>query len=403
MVCAIAALLLLQNVDFSAEGFKALEAKDYVLAAQDFAKAVQADPSDYAAHFHLALANSLTGKVEEAIAGYRRVLELKPGLYEAELNLGMLLLGHKRPAEAVPYLQAAAQSKPLEFRPQLYLADALFDSGASAPAAAAYRAALEINAKSAPAELGLARSEVRNGNLQEAEAHFRKAAGLDPSLKDAILELAPLYEKGGRTAEAIALYRQFPDNLAVRERLGMALLETGNFAEAIPNLEWAVAKSPTDANRLALAQAYRKSKQPDKEIPLLQQALAADPGNVDLRLAIGRELLEQRKFAEAAAEFERVVQAQPNRVEAWSEFAATLNSLADYPRALAALDRVKALGGEKPGHMYLRAIILDRLRDLKGALASYRQFLAADEGKNSNEDFLARQRARIIEKELDRR
>ena len=364
---------------------------------------MQADPGDYAAHFHLALANSLTGKVEEAIAGYRRVLELKPGLYEAELNLGMLLLGHKRPAEAVPYLEAATRSKPLEFRPQLYLADALFDSGASAPAAAAYRAALEINAQSAPAEMGLARSEVRSGNLQEAEAHFHKAAELDPSLKDAILELAPLYEKSGRTAEAIALYRQFPDNLAVRERLGMALLETGNPAEAIPHLEWAVAKSPTDANRLALAQAYRKNKQPDKEIPLLQQALAADPGNLDLRLAIGRELLDQRKFAEAAAEFERVVQAQPNRVEAWSDFAATLNSLADYPRALAALDRVKALGGEKPGHMYLRAIILDRLRDLKGALASYRQFLAADEGKNSNEDFLARQRARIIERELDRR
>jgi tetratricopeptide (TPR) repeat protein len=403
MVCAIAALLLLQNVDFSAEGFQALEARNYVLAAQDFAKAVQADPGDYAAHFHLALANSLTGKVEEAIAGYRRVLELKPGLYEAELNLGMLLLGHKRPAEAVPYLEAATRSKPLEFRPQLYLADALFDSGASAPAAAAYRAALEINAQSAPAEMGLARSEVRSGNLQEAEAHFHKAAELDPSLKDAILELAPLYEKSGRTAEAIALYRQFPDNLAVRERLGMALLETGNPAEAIPHLEWAVAKSPTDANRLALAQAYRKNKQPDKEIPLLQQALAADPGNLDLRLAIGRELLDQRKFAEAAAEFERVVQAQPNRVEAWSDFAATLNSLADYPRALAALDRVKALGGEKPGHMYLRAIILDRLRDLKGALASYRQFLAADEGKNSNEDFLARQRARIIERELDRR
>ena len=403
MVCAIAALLLLQNVDFSAEGFQALEARNYVLAAQDFAKAVQADPGDYAAHFHLALANSLTGKVEEAIAGYRRVLELKPGLYEADLNLGMLLLGHKRSAEAVPYLEAATRSKPLEFRPQLYLADALFDSGASAPAAAAYRAALEINAQSAPAEMGLARSEVRSGNLQEAEAHFHKAAELDPSLKDAILELAPLYEKSGRTAEAIALYRQFPDNLAVRERLGMALLETGNPAEAIPHLEWAVAKSPTDANRLALAQAYRKNKQPDKEIPLLQQALAADPGNLDLRLAIGRELLDQRKFAEAAAEFERVVQAQPNRVEAWSDFAATLNSLADYPRALAALDRVKALGGEKPGHMYLRAIILDRLRDLKGALASYRQFLAADQGKLPNEDFQARQRARIIEKELERR
>jgi len=117
-VCAIAALLLLQNVDFSAEGFQALEARNYVLAAQDFARPCKRIPAT-TRPTSTWRSPSLTGKVEEAIAGYRRVLELKPGLYEAELNLGMLLLGHKRPAEAVPYLEAATRSKPLEFRPQL--------------------------------------------------------------------------------------------------------------------------------------------------------------------------------------------------------------------------------------------------------------------------------------------
>jgi tetratricopeptide (TPR) repeat protein len=396
-------LLLLQNPDFSAEGLKALEAQKYELAAQYFSKAVQADSSDYAAHFHLALANSLTGKDEEAIAGYRKVLELKPGLYEAELNLGMVLLRRKRAPEALPLLQAAVDAKPKEFRPRLYLADALFDSGEFAKAAAAYRAALELNPKSAPAELGLARSEVRAGNLKEAEAHFRKAAELDAAWKDAMLELAPLYEKNGQAAEAIALYRQFPDNVAARERLGQLLLESGNPAEAIPLLEWAVAKSPTAANRLALAQAYRKNHQPEKELPLLEQAVAAEPDNLDLRMAFGRELRDQRKFAEAAREFQRVIQARPASVEAWNEFAAMLISLENFPQALAALDRIKALGAEGPGHHFLRAIILDRLHDLKGALASYQSFLATDHGKSPNEEFKARQRIRIIENELHRR
>lgn len=396
-------LLLLQNPDFSAEGFKALEAQKYELAAQYFAKAVQADPSDYAAQFHLALANSLTGKDEEAITGYRKVLELKPGLYEAQLNLGMVLLRCKRPAEAVAPLQAAVDAKPKEFRPRLYLADALFDTGEFAKAAPAYRAALELNPKSAPAESGLARSWVRTGNLKEAEAHFLKAAELDPAWKDAVLELGPLYEKNGQAAEAIALYRKFPDNVAARERLGQLLLESGNAAEAIPILEWAVAKSPTAANRLALAQAYRKNHQPEKELPLLEQAVATEPDNLDLRMAFGRELRDQRKFAEAASQFQRVILARPASVEAWNEFTAMQISLENFPQALAGLDRIKALGAELPGHRFLRAIILDRFHDLKGALASYQAFLATDQGKSPNEEFKARQRIRIIENELHRR
>src|SRR5437764_14600589 len=100
-------LLFLFATDFTAEGMKALEERKYQEAADLFTKAVAADPGDYAANFHLALANSFLGKRAEAIPIYKKVLELKPGLYEAELNLGILLLGEKQAREAVPYLLAA--------------------------------------------------------------------------------------------------------------------------------------------------------------------------------------------------------------------------------------------------------------------------------------------------------
>jgi hypothetical protein len=64
---------------------------------------------------------------------------------------------------------------------------------------------------------------------------------------------------------------------------------------------------------------------------------------------------------------------------------------------------VRALGGETEGHHYLRAIVLDHLKDVKGALAAYQQFLAASQGKHPNEEFKARQRVRILQKELSRR
>src|SRR5580765_8873524 len=104
--------LLFLAADFTSDGIKALEQNKYQEAADLFAKAVAADPNDYAANFHLALSYSLLGKPAEAIPVYKTVLNLKPGLYEAELNLGILLVGQKQASEAIPLLQAASEKKP---------------------------------------------------------------------------------------------------------------------------------------------------------------------------------------------------------------------------------------------------------------------------------------------------
>ena len=233
--------------------------------------------------------------------------------------------------------------------------------------------------------------------------HFRRAVELDPARKDALLGLAELYEKSGQSAQAIAIYQGFPDNVAVREHLGQMLVDAGRADEGIPHLEWAVKQSPTSANRLALAQAYRKNKEPDKELPILQRAVQEAPQDLDLRMAYGRELRDQRRYADAAREFAAVAQAKPDYLPAWNELSAMLVSLENYPQAIAALDRIKALGGETNGHLYLRAIILDRIRDQKGALEYYERFLAGSDGKHPDEEFKARQRARILKVELSKR
>jgi lipoprotein NlpI len=55
---AIAFLFFLQTPDYDAEGAKALDAGNYQAAADSFNKAIAADPSDYYAHFNLAMAYS---------------------------------------------------------------------------------------------------------------------------------------------------------------------------------------------------------------------------------------------------------------------------------------------------------------------------------------------------------
>ena len=74
-----------------------------------------------------------------------------------------------------------------------------------------------------------------------------------------------------------------------------------------------------------------------------------------------------------------------------------------YPQVLAALDQARQLGDQSPANFYFHAIIYDKLHDLKPALENYDKFLAASQGKNPDEEFKARQRARIIQKELSKR
>ena len=396
-------LLFAPTTDYQAEGLKALDAKQYDQAAQLFSQAVQADPKDYAAHFNLALAYSLLSKDTEATAEYEKTLDLKPGLYQAELNLGILLLRDKRAQAAVPHLNTAEQAKPKELRPRLYLAEALLASGDAGQAETHYQAAVEIDPRSAAAQLGLARAQAKLQRLAEAAEHYRQAAQLDPSFNDALLELAGLYEQNHQPDDAVAIYQKFPENVAAQERLGELLIESKRYAEAIPYLEKAVARDATAANRLALATAYQMNKEPAKALEQLDRAVAAEPASYDLRMRYGRELRDARQFIPAANQFAAAAKLKPDSKEAWNELAGVLTLAEQYPQALAALDRVHALGQEIPGDHYLRAIILDKLHEYKPALESYQQFLATSGGKNPDEEFKARQRARIIERILSKR
>lgn len=393
-------LLLAFQTNYAQQGLKALDSKDYQAAVDNFLKAIDADPQDYGLRFNLALAYSLLGKDADAIPQYKKVLELKPDLYQAQLDLGISLLRTRQAAAAAPFLTAAVAQKPKEYRPNFYLASALLDSGEFVKAEPFFNTALEANPKSPDAELGLAHALAKQDKLADAAPHFQKAAALDPRFKDALLELGSLYETHSRPEEAIALYQQFPDDTGAQERLGDLLLKSGKPADAIPHLQAAIDRSPTAANRAVLATAYIQNKQPEKALPVVEQILAANPNDFDIRMLHGRILRDQRKFPEAAQDFFQATKIKSDSPEAWSEFAGVLVMAEDYPAALGALDRLAALHAEKPGHVYLRAIVLDKARQLKPALESYQKFLAMSNGQNPDEEFKARQRVRIIQNEL---
>lgn len=396
-------LLWMQTPDDLERGRLALEQNHPAEAVPLLQQAVAAAPGDYAAHFQLALALSLASRDADALREYRKTLELKPHLYQADLNAAILLVRSRDFQAALPLAQDAQQQKPHEFRPNYYLGEALLGAGQAAAAAEAFHAALAADPRSAVAELGLGRALAQSNRLPEAAPHFEKAAALQPEYRDAPLELAAEYERAHLAAPAIAIYQRFPQNAAAQERLGRLLIESRDFAAAIPRLEQAVAAAPTAANRLALAAAYRENKEPAKELAVLTQAAAGNPADFDVRMTLARALRDQRQLVPAANQFLAATKLKPDSAEAWNELAAVLLVNRDYLAGLAALDRVKALGAEKPGDYFLRAITLDKLKQREPALASYRQFLASAGGRFPDEEFQARQRARILEREINKR
>ncbi|MBV8809296.1 MAG: tetratricopeptide repeat protein [Acidobacteriaceae bacterium] len=401
--CFLAAFsLLAQQADSQQTGLQALDHQDYSQAEQVFSKLVEANPKDYASLFYLALAETGLKREADAIAHYKQVLDLKPGLYEAELNLGILDVHNEHPADAIPLLRDAAKQKPNQGRPERYLGDALLATGDLSGAEEAYKAAIGADPKLAAAELGLGQALLRQGKFSDALPHYQQAATLDSALKSYLLEIALALSKANRIDDSIALLQEFPTDPGAREELGRLYLASNRPANAVTQFEAAVILSPTAANQLALATAYLRNNQPDAAAPILERALASNPKDYDLRMAVGRIYRDKHQYQEAAAQFLAAAQIKPDSVEAWNEAVNPLVLTNQYSQALAALDKVHNLNADTAGDFYYRAMVLDKLHEVKPALGAYQKFLAMSDGKYPDQEFIARQRSKILEREASR-
>ncbi len=326
--------MLQTPADPTADGMKALDAGNYKLAIELLSQALEKDPKDYYAQFNLGLAYSGAAQYKEAIDAYRRTLELNPKLYEADLNLGILLVQSQKAQDAIVVLEEAQFQKPSDFRPAYFLAQAYLAAERFDKAEAMYTIAVAANKMSAPAEYGIARAIAKQGRLQDAEPHYRRASELDPQYRDAPLELGEMYVQQKQPQAAIEFYKQFPQSPVAQARLGALLMHQDDAGDAVGALESAVKQSPTVENRTALIEAYLKSKQPDRALPVVNQMLSANPKDAGLNLLRGRIYRDQRNFKEAANSFYAVTKLKPDSVEAWNELTAMLISLEDFSHAL---------------------------------------------------------------------
>jgi tetratricopeptide (TPR) repeat protein len=389
-----------------------LKAGDEALGRQDFTAAVEAlksvleiEPEMTAAWFDLAYAYSGLHQDEEAVRAYQKTLELQPDLFEAQLNLGILLIQMKRVQESLAHLEKAVALKPEHARARLYLGRALGSVGQPEAAEQQFQEALRLDPALAAAYLDLGQLHLGKKHYADALAAFEEAAESDPKLIQAQLGIALALEGLDRLPEAVSHFEQYltakPDDLATRFHMARLYLQQGKNESAFENLDAVHRASPqTPGVAAALGDVSARLKRFPESGKYYREALATAPQDPELHRALGQTLLGQERFVDAEAEFRTSLRLDPGNLAAAQGLANGLYLQKRYAEAIPLVEGLARTPAAPAGLFFVLATCYDHLRDLPHALQAYEKFLELSENQRPDQEWQARQRVKLLRREL---
>ncbi len=313
--------------------------------AAPMAQAAAAAPADLDNLRKQALEEGQTGKTDEAIRDYQRVLQLDPGWKEGLWNLGMLLYSANRFAEARSTFQEVAG-----FAPNLGIAWSLlglceFETGGLDDSLTHLEKAQALGVKDdeeiarvSSYHLGLL--WIRSGDFERASALLLATFGggnvspqakialglallrvpllpeqLDPSREALVLAAGEAAAAGAEQPDRLAaLLRDHSDVPYLHYAYGLALAVTGRQKEAQEQMLAETRISPLsplpwiELSRLELGLGA-----PGESVKAAQEAVRIAPDNADAHQALAQALEAAGKAEQAAAERQFVAPATDGR------------------------------------------------------------------------------------------
>ena len=233
-------------------------------AAAEARAAVQAMPASPHAHYVLGLIARGDNRNEDAIAAFRRVLQIDPNDAGSRVQLAQMLLAEQQYPEAIRLFDEALRMEPFNATAAYGLAMALTRSGEREKGAEALKRFEQLRGH--PASVTYSSTYLEQGRYGEAMA----STGLEPDLVDASIPpvsfadaTTALLGGGALEARALALFDADTDSdldLALIAAGGLRLLRNaaGRLAAAGPDLPLADA-----AVTAAVAGDYDNDGRPD--------------------------------------------------------------------------------------------------------------------------------------------
>jgi len=133
------------------------------------------------------------GKLDEAVAEFKKAVSINPSLIEAYLNLGIVYVRKGMLDEAIAEWKKAVAINPNLTDAHLNLGVAYHSKGMVDDAITEYKKALSINPNFAEANYNLGIAYGSKGMLDEEIAEYKKAISINPNFADAYHNLAMAY------------------------------------------------------------------------------------------------------------------------------------------------------------------------------------------------------------------
>jgi len=210
-----------------------------------------------------AAAEAGAGRIDDAIATYRSVLELSPTLAEAHHNCGALLFARGDFDAAARSFDEAAKHKPAWPAPLLALGHVHFHTGRYADAQQAFERALALDANSIEALGNLGLTLQRRSRWSVALAHLQRARALAPTDVRVWFALRTTLLLLGRVEEAVEDFLRFEPGAPLSAELVTTGLMFSRFigdpayeAKYLPHaLEWPYRSDQADLAAVTVSRA----------------------------------------------------------------------------------------------------------------------------------------------------
>jgi protein O-mannosyl-transferase len=269
------------------------------------------------AHYNLGVALSGRGRVDEAIAQYRKALKIKPDKADAHNNLAMALVVRGEVDAAIAHYQKALEIRPDLAEVHYNLGVALADRGEVDAAIAHYKMALEINPYDADTHNNLGKAMSGRGQVDEAITQYQKALEIRPSLAEAHNNLGMALAGCGQVDEAIACYQKAleirPDLAEAHNNLGNALVRRGQVDEAIAQYRQALQVKPDFAEaHYNLANALARCGEFDTAIVHYRKALEIKPNDTRCSENLASVLSDREKILRTLATRRETLRSRPD-------------------------------------------------------------------------------------------
>jgi tetratricopeptide (TPR) repeat protein len=159
--------------------------------------------------FKQAIDLTQAGKLDEAEAAYKSIIEKDASIPEVYQNLGSLYAQKKDWTNAEASFQKALELKPGNVDLTSALARVYQESGQSDKAMALMSKAAEGNPSDAKSQFNLGIFNLNAGKSEEAIAAFQKAVAADPNMADAYFHLGTLMVGQNKVTEAVGYLEKY--------------------------------------------------------------------------------------------------------------------------------------------------------------------------------------------------